>query len=90
MLYILIAAKDNNINIMKYLYSIDNSYSLDTVYDIALENGNLEIIQWLHDNLKITNVDICRIAWRYEHKHILDWMKENKNCTCIYHSINVD
>ncbi len=70
------AIKIGNIDFVKYLHSIDYTFSKKTTI-IATQSGQLEILKWLCEKWAPRVYLRCCHAIHGEHLHIIEWLQNN-------------
>ena len=72
----------NNLDFAKWLYDIVNNFditTMETAVAIAVETGNMEIMEWLYENNCILTYASYIEACRGNNMQIMNWLYK-KNC----------
>lgn len=83
------ACRQGRLDILQYLYLSENESSTrwgtdsSDVIDWAAERGHLQVVQWLHENLKggCSSAAMDGAAKR-GHLHVVQWLHENRSEGC--------
>ena len=90
-----LAAKDGNIDIIKYLHKNDIKGCTSYTFDYAVENNNLKIIKYLHKNINDVECTIRSMLYAQEitykengsdsnimdYSEMEEWVHKNYFCT---------
>lgn len=74
----IIAAEKNHFEILKWCHENRCPQWDARVPSCAIENGNLDMLEWIYNRGCKMNVYVFYMAAKYNHLHILKWLK-NKN-----------